>query len=96
MSRQQYQKSDFDYESKKRNKEEFDFKLNSAISEIELKLPQQWEVIMGYIRSLTLPTDLDPREIETVQAAYHSKAAISRLVRRLSRLERGEDNDRRK
>ncbi len=65
----------------------FDGRLNNAIMDIRNRTPDAWEIVMGYIRSLALPIELDPRETEMVQAEYHKKSALIKLVKRLDGLD---------
>jgi hypothetical protein len=78
MSRYQLSQKDFS---------KFDQDLNRSVDRLREKLPNDWEIVMGYLRSLALPTDIDPSAIEMVKYHYHTKSFITRVVKRLSGLE---------
>lgn len=84
MSRYQLNQKDFS---------KFDENLNESVNEIRKTLPGHWERIMSYLRSLALPTDVDPNSVEMVKYHYHTKSFITKVVKRLSGLEEiGEQN----
>jgi hypothetical protein len=84
MSRYQMSQKDFS---------KFDGDLNEAIENIKYRYPDDWEVIMSYLRSLALPVDIDPDREELVKYHYHTKAMVTKIVRRLSGLEEIGDNN---
>ncbi len=65
----------------------FDSDLNKSVFKIKDKFPEDWEIIMSYLRSLALPIDIDPDRQELVKYHYHTKAMVTKIVKRLSGLE---------
>lgn len=75
------------YELSQRDFSKFDENLNESVKEIRKTLPGHWDRIMSYLRSLALPIDVDPSNVELVKYHYHTKSFITRVVKRLSGLE---------
>lgn len=70
------------------NKGEFDISLDKAIKNLERVLPEEWEIVLQYIRSLALPLPMEPNEDKKVVAEYHKKALATQIARRLCGFEK--------
>lgn len=81
------------YQMSQRDFSKFDDDLNDAVDNIKHRYPEDWEVVMSYLRSLALPVDIDPDREELVKYRYHTKAMVTKIVRRLSGLEEIGDNN---
>ena len=75
------------YQMSAKDFSKFDTDLNRAVLKIKDKSPEEWDNVMAYLRSLALPIDIDPERIELVKYHYHTKAMVTKIVKRLSGLE---------
>ena len=70
-----------------RDQSDFDTELNKAIELLKRGLPHEWGVILGYLRSMALPMEMNPEMTESVTAEYHKKAYVVKIVKRLNGLD---------
>lgn len=65
------------------SKTDFDTNLDAAINILKQKCPNEFETVLGYLRSLAMPLEFSPELTETIKASYHRVVVAAKIVRRL-------------
>lgn len=75
-----YKKTDYEQSNQ-------DLRLDQSIAEIKLKCPEAWEMILSYVRSLSIPFETANYDPNAVTAEYHKRAYLVKVIRRLDGFE---------
>lgn len=69
-----------------RNEQKLDDVARAALR-IKQRSPDDWRLIIGYIRKQAYPIRIDAEQEEQVKAEYHRKSTASQFLRKFNELE---------
>lgn len=67
--------------------DDLDEKVKRAVYKFNERLPQEWEVLLQWLRTKAIAVPVDPRDGEVVKAEYHRKAQVVSIVNKLQGFE---------